>query len=99
MDDIKKAGHWSSEHVMTSYVKDIPLGTCLARAGLDPRKDGMIHVLKRGRVAREPYQELADMVFPGAREKLQQRIKVLPHTVTNSANVFRHHGEKCMCYS
>eukprot|EP00884_Botryococcus_braunii_P022059 jgi/Botrbrau1/8537/Bobra.0359s0002.1 len=63
-------GHWCSEHVVKSYVNEIPLAACLASAGHHVSK-GLYYVLKRDRIDREKYAALAEAVFPGGVEALE----------------------------
>jgi hypothetical protein len=64
LDDIKMLGHWSGEHVIQSYVYEMPLQACLVRAGMSVSK-GLVYVLPRDRVKREEYTELVETLFPG----------------------------------
>jgi hypothetical protein len=79
MDDIKKLGHWSGEHVVKSYVNDIPIHATLAAAGMKVKGGVCYYRLMRALIDRGPWEPLVEKIFPGIFVKLAQIEEVRWH--------------------
>ena len=63
-------GKWNNDHMIMSYVNNIPLSAVLVRAGFKNH----VHMIPRTTV--EPPQELLDLLFPGVEKRLSDQEEV-----------------------